>query len=262
MLVKASLNEKDRILSILKKKADLNLFFIADIEFFGIETDFMKVWVNSQFTTFVLKYNSNLLVYSEDNNYDKQEIFDLIVKENIKICSFGQDTYNFLKKDIERKGWNVRFETMAKMEKLVIPLPSIKVERAVKEDATKIVTALSKIDEFKELISGQIENRIKNTYDKIENGFCIHFIVREKGEIIANANTSAISSNSAMIGGVFTTKKYRNKGYGTAVVATLCDYLLKHNQTPVLFFENPKAASIYHRLGFVDFDKWFMLIIE
>jgi uncharacterized protein len=72
------------------------------------------------------------------------------------------------------------------------------------------------------------------------------------GALVAAASTSAETPDAAMIGGVWTAPTARERGYSTAVVAALCNNLLREHCRPYLFFlnQNDIARHIYTKIGF------------
>ncbi len=245
-------------MKFLKQDPDLNLFFIADIEQFGLHNDFMQVWLDDlqKPHTALLRYRKNLLIYSDDCSFSPKEILGYIQRYDIDCFSCGESCFHAMKPVLE--SGKVKDCDIAKMTAITSYRNSPKVHLATPEDARAIVESLFSIREFADFRTVNIDEETPYYQQKLQNKQTYHFIMKENGRVIANANTSAISSVSAMIGGVFTLPEYRNKGYATAVVGRLCSFLLEKKITPILFFENPKAASIYHRLGFKDFGKWYM----
>jgi uncharacterized protein len=166
--------------------------------------------------------------------------------------------YEYIKAELSF-GFSLRSLVFASMKKLNKPSFDLVPARIAKvEDGRKIAESMFKIDEFRDFITMDVHERARQNEKKIKDGFGVHFVIEEDGIIIANANTAAICSKSAMIGGVFTLPEYRNRGLATSIVYSLCEYLLKRNIYPSLFFENPSAATIYHRLGFEDIDQWII----
>lgn len=84
----------------------------------------------------------------------------------------------------------------------------------------------------------------------LKNQLCLALIC--DGEIVAKANTNAIGINYIQIGGVYTNPLYRNNGYATSLVKTICNRAIKAQKKPVLFVKekNMGALSIYQKLGF------------
>jgi predicted GNAT family acetyltransferase len=85
------------------------------------------------------------------------------------------------------------------------------------------------------------------------------FVAHHGGNIVSAALTNAETPEMAMIGGVFTPPELRNRGYATACMDALCRDLLSEGIQPCLFYDNPRAGSIYRRLGFQDIGTWRLL---
>ena len=86
-------------------------------------------------------------------------------------------------------------------------------------------------------------------------------MIEKDGVCVSTAATVADTTKSAMVVAVATDSKARKKGYASKVMVSLMDeYINKRNKSLCLFFDNPKAGKIYHRLGFTDMDMWVMLV--
>ena len=79
------------------------------------------------------------------------------------------------------------------------------------------------------------------------------------GQMMSVSQTTAENSRSAMIVGVATAKAYRNRGLMRVCLSKLCADVLSEGKTLCLFYDNPKAGSVYHKLGFESIDKWVMI---
>jgi len=257
-------SDQDQLLEFLKQDPEINLFMIADLEFYGMNNDFIKVWIDDLriIKTVVLTYHKNMLLYSISNDYDKNELAALIHHVKPEFFSCSGKCFSYINSMI-LKEFTLRKHILAKMDHLIKPLFALTTARiATVEDGKGVSESIFQVSEFRDYLSTSLDERIKMNERKIKEGFAIHFVIEEDGVIVANANTSAICSVAAMIGGVFSLTSARNKGYATSVVYQLCEYLLSKKITPLLFFENPKAASIYHRLGFEDINEWLVCKVK
>jgi predicted GNAT family acetyltransferase len=61
-----------------------------------------------------------------------------------------------------------------------------------------------------------------------------------------------------MIVGVCSHPEKRNQGLASLCMEALCHDILAEGKTLCLFYDNPKAGSIYKRLGFKDIGLWSM----
>jgi len=263
MFQKATKDDLARIFACAGKEPELNLFMIGDLEFYGMDNDFIDVWIETSkegtLKTILLRYHRNFLLHSETNDYDRAAVLSIAQTHNGAFLNCSGDCFAYLREAIPATA-TIRPMTMARMNRLIEPdFVTVTARRAVPADAEAICRSIFAIAEFKSLIVETLEERIERSKEKIADGFSTHFVVEDDGAVIANANTIAISRKAAMIGGVFTLPAYRGKGMATSVVSTLCRHLLEGNIVPVLFFENPAAATIYHKLGFVDFAEWVVV---
>jgi len=88
------------------------------------------------------------------------------------------------------------------------------------------------------------------------------FVAEVNGEIVSAALTNAETDDLAMIGGVYTPPSHRNRGYASSVMTELCRSLLNDGKRPVLYYEDPAAATVYHRLGFRERGVWRSVWLE
>lgn len=130
---------------------------------------------------------------------------------------------------------------------------------ATPDDAPRILELIKNIDEFSDTLT-TTEERLR---DNIESGASrVYFTEDPAGRLLTVAQTAAENSASAMIVGVATHKDMRNRGLMSANLSALCRDLLSEGKTLCLFYDNPSAGSVYHRLGFETIDQWLMLIMR
>ena len=81
----------------------------------------------------------------------------------------------------------------------------------------------------------------------------ICFYAKRGFRYVSKANTNAKGFDHIQIGGVFTTKRFRNQGYALQTVAALCRCIIEEeHKTPSLFVrcDNENAIKLYKSLGF------------
>jgi uncharacterized protein len=82
------------------------------------------------------------------------------------------------------------------------------------------------------------------------------WLIEEGRQILAAALTNAETAQMAMIGGVFTLPSARGRGLSQAVCSALCTDLFAAGKQPVLYWINPAAGAVYHKLGFRPIGQW------
>ena len=86
----------------------------------------------------------------------------------------------------------------------------------------------------------------------------VTYYIEENGSIISTAATTAETTINAMVIGVATIKKARNKGLASKIMIHLIKEYLTKGKYLCLFYDNPAAGVIYKRLGFKEIDMWVM----
>lgn len=115
------------------------------------------------------------------------------------------------------------------------------------------ITTISDKDEFLKLLGTRGKNFKEKQWQKrkriIQDG-CF-FIIFENNEIASRAIISDIDFNGANIV-VVTHPKYRQRGYGKAVVAKTVEWCFKNNKIPIYWVASSNIPSIRlaERLGF------------
>lgn len=257
------LSEADRVMVMdyLSDEPSINLFIIGDIEAFGFEEDFQEVW--GQFTEegelegVLLRFNENHIPYFKNDNFDISGFKEIILSKKGKIYMSGKESV--LKKFVGILP-NHEFKTMHFCE-LLDPsgLDKELCDRSIKiakeEDAEKIQGLIEQIDEF-----APVDNAVERTAHKIRTkAGRIYYMDNEQGEVVAVVQTTAENSKSAMVVGVATAKAYRRQGRVSRCLTRLCSDVMAEGKTLCLFYDNPNAGKIYHRLGFKTIDNWVMV---
>ncbi|MGL5345987.1 MAG: GNAT family N-acetyltransferase [Peptostreptococcaceae bacterium] len=261
MVRKLNQVDKEKVLKYVSKQPSINLFIIGDIEQFGFDKDFQEVWgkfdEDDNLKGVLLRYNNNFIPYYENIDEDVEGFKEIIKSYDKNVMISGKEELvekfkNVIGNYIERKTY---FCELKDKNKLLDWDNTVKL--AVPQDANRIYEIIESIEEF------TAENDIEQINDRIEDkSKRVYYIENDKGEIISISQTTAENSKSAMVVGVATRKGYREQGHMSKCLSRLCNDLLEEDKTLCLFYDNPKAGKIYHRIGFEEIGKWTMLIEE
>lgn len=251
-------DDKAQCLTFLKQQAAENLFIIGDIEAFGFETDFQRLWGEFDETG---KLNAVLLKYYESYIPYGKEPFAAEAFANIMINDDSFKRMSGLKSVCEKVATYLpaykqkRQMYYAKCTRVdyEVDVP-VKLEQATPDDAEALLTFIKQIPEFADSLPTSVE--IKRQH--LQTGFARAIYVKDEGKIVSSASTTAENSASAMVVGVATLKTHKQKGFASACVARLCSDLIAEGKEPCLFYDNPAAGAIYKRIGFSDIGLWMM----
>jgi uncharacterized protein len=256
------LTEEDRktTLEFLIQEPAINLFIIGDIENFGFDKDFQELWGDfgdsNKLNGVLLRYNESYIPYYEDEKADMSGFKDIIASfSGVKIISGKENIVGQFKDVLKNpKVKSMYFCELREGIRLKEYGDSIKI--AGEKDAERVYKLLEDIEEFNTADTNSAD-RIKKVISSKSGR--IYFIEGSNGDILSVSQTTAENSKSAMVVGVATRKEYRGRGLMGQCLSKLCHDLLSEGKTLCLFYDNPKAGSVYHSIGFESIDKWMML---
>lgn len=262
MIRKLTRDDHERCFALLKTAAAENLFIIGDIEAYGYDKNFQKIWgdfdTNEQLIAVLLKYENNYIPYAKAE-FDAKGFAKIMDQDPDFFMMSGLKEITakiepFLEKKLVRK----REMYYAKCTSLQSNQADVSnVKQAQPNDAEALVDLLNRIPEFTDSII-TVERKRRG----LEDGSSRSFYIEEGGKMVSTASTAAENSMSAMVVGVATLENYKKKGYATACMEKLCGTLLEEGKELCLFYDNPAAGAIYKRIGFEDIGFWMMYTFE
>lgn len=258
------LKELDRrkIMIFLSDEVAINLFIVGDIENFGFDKEFQEVWGSFDDKTeklngVLLRYNENYVPYFKDDKFDISGFEDIIKRDKKKIIISGKESivikFKSTRENTTEK--STYFCELSEGSKLKKFGDDIKI--ATVKDAGRIHNLIQEIKEFSNLRGNSIEEIERGIKTKTGRKY---YMENDSGEMITIAQTAAENSRSAMIVGVATKMGYRKKGLMSQCLSKLCFDILSEGKSLCLFYDNPKAGSVYHKMGFKSIEKWMMLV--
>jgi predicted GNAT family acetyltransferase len=258
------LKEADRqtAMAFLSEEAAINLFIIGDIEVYGFDTDFQCLWgqfdAAGELEGILLKYRNSYIPYYSKETFETggfARIIEAAAKENeIVLSGKGALLEPFMKLLPDYHVKNMFFCELSSMDDFKPQVINQTIRIAKADEAMAIKTLIDQIEEFRGTVTSADEIAMK-----IENKAGRVYYIEKASKVTTVAQTSAENSKSAMIVGVATHPDFRNKGYTSQCMTKLCKDVLLEGKGLCLFYDNPSAGSIYHRLGFKTIGQWMMI---
>ncbi|ALC83539.1 MULTISPECIES: GNAT family N-acetyltransferase [Bacillus] len=264
MIRRLTKSDHEVCFQLLKMQSAENLFIIGDIEAYGYDKDFQKLWgdfnENGELRAVLLKYQENYIPFAR-GSFDAKGFAEIIENDpTFSMMSGLKDITEKIEPHLNRKLKRKRQTYYAKCTRLQPSISNIDVshvKQAKPDDAKALVELLMSIPEFSESVI-----TVKRKRRGLEDGVSRSFFIMEDNKAVSTASTSAENSFSAMVTGVCTLEPYKKKGYATQCMAKLCKQLLDEEKELCLFYDNPEAGAIYKRIGFEDIGFWMLYTYE
>jgi len=255
------LTEQDRsdVLAYLYKEASYNIFPIGDIETFGFDTDFQRVYaeidVDGKYLSILLRYKEHAIYYADTVRFH-QEFLRIFQNDPFDYISGKTVLMELISPYLEGYRKHHTYFCEAK-EMKSLSVPNIDVKRMkTREDAAKVYELISTIEEFSSFHQEK-DSYVDAKMKSMQMGMTLY--IEEDGEVASTVATTAETKQSAMVVAVATSINARNKGYASALMKVLMnEYFMNKKKGLCLFYDNPSAGKIYQRLGFETIGTWDM----
>lgn len=255
------LTEADRAATVafLGAAPHFNLYMLGNLEKLGFAHEFCEFWGDvieregkAVLTAVLNRYMSGWTVYGQATA-DWQGLGAILDGHAIKperlqdnpggVASFLPYLQRYGAEQVEIE--EVMDLPAAKFQPLPAPA-GVTIRRGALADLNKLV-AFYRDAESMARTPAAVERPLRDTR---------LWLAEENGEVISAALTNAETSQLAMIGGVFTPPTQRGRKLSQAVCSALCADLLAAGKQPVLYWGNPAAGAVYHKLGFQPQGQW------
>ena len=260
LLRRLTQHDHEVCLRLLKTKPAENLFIIGDIEVYGYEQTFQKLWgefnERGELIAVLLKFEENYIPFAIES-FNARGFAEIMSNDSsFKMMSGLKEITEQIEPYLIQPYKRKRQLYYAKCTKLNVNEHSVDLSTVLQahpNDAEALVELLNSVPEF----SGStmtLERKRRELKDRSSRSF----FIKEGSKIVSTASTAAENSMSAMVVGVATLENYKKKGFATKCMLKLCNELLEEGKELCLFYDNTEAGAIYKRIGFEDIGFWMM----
>lgn len=252
------LHESDRqkIFDYLLKEPYFNTYIIGDIEVFGLDGEYVKVFsleTEGKIECILMSYCDDFVLYNYDCNFDADKVA-MFIKENEKskdYCISGKgDAIDRLYEKMSDK--KIRTTYMAHLTQLndtSVEKTTLEVKRLTKDNSEDLLKIYLSIDEFYDKYKNYTPEQIEFSFKSGRT----YGIYNDDKKLIAAASSTAESNFCCMITNVCTHPDYRKKGYAEKTIIALINSLKNDNiENICLYYDNPSAGKLYKKIGFCE----------
>ncbi|MCI8406895.1 MAG: hypothetical protein HFE43_07865 [Oscillospiraceae bacterium] len=217
---KAIKEERQMILDYLRKDVANCLYLYADIAKYGVESENMKVWYDTDeqgIRMVVMKYHTNFQVYANRNFENTDGLLGLIDQEFPMGVSAREEIIGAIKERLQDR-YAVETGVIYKGKPIngkqlreSLSGCDAAIELAEPEDAPKIARLLLLDEELSKIYTE--ESLTRELRERIETGMGRSYIIRDGDRIAAHNATYAESDLFVVISGLMIHPDYRDRDY-------------------------------------------------
>lgn len=256
--------DRQAILAYIAAEPEINLFIYGDVETVGVDKAPVQVWVQpgrEGWNFLLLQYFDSYILYSQSPDYDAAAAAEFLRGRKVDGISGKKELLDRLAPYFPGKKCELTYMSRCNAvdPAFAAQCPAgVAVRELGPEDLDQTLDLLRGIEEFSDAYHGDAREREQLAQCWKCGGMMMGAF---KGEhLVSTAQTTAASSRSAMVVGVATRPDERSHGYASAVVAELCRRSFAQGREFLcLFYDNPAAGRIYHRVGFTEVGGWAMM---
>lgn len=260
------LNEADQkiVLDYLYQEPAYNIFPIGDIEAFGFNQDFLRIYGefddHSQLISILLRYRQSAIYYAKETIFNHAYL-DIFKKDPFNVISGKASLMELIEPHLTNYHKQSTFFCRADEVKAIKQKTQYKIKTLTTyEDCDKLYTFMSTIKEFSKHM-GKREDYIEGKLKSIQMGTTLY--IEENGQIISTVATTAETTKNAMVVSVATAPSHRHQGLASNLLLELMDiYIHTKHKSLCLFYDNPEAGKIYLKLGFEPIGQWAMYFYQ
>lgn len=252
-MIRLNGNNKEDFIGFVAKNPTLNLFYMGDYLEYGFENpicEYFGIYRNGDLEVCVMAFSDSIHVsgnYVDDN--ESQQIYDLYQTKKAKKFNTSKNFMNL----IENFPFTVKLDmcelSVYQGEPRDLSYPGVKMMKI--EDSDEFMKVRS-------MVFSEVTNK-ENFIAEHERGATKSYVRKVDGKIVSIATVTAFTPDAGMIVGVGTLEEYRQQGYARQCMEMLCNDLIKEGKKAVLFYTDPKAGALYHSIGFVDQEPYYIL---
>lgn len=254
MMIPLNENHKEMFINFVQENPTLNLFYMGDYLAYGFNDPSCKYFARIDkglIITCVMVYKNSLHLSGRSiSEEDKLEVYHMLKEYKIEKFNTSDSFIDVIE--------GLPYESS--LEKCFLSVYSSK---EVYEDYRVEDLDLEYVDDFiavQDSCFTMVSNR-DETLDNIQAGRTRSYVSKEDGKIVSIASATAFTPDAAMIIGVGTLEAYRSRGHAKRTMKKLCSDLAQEGIKAVLFYVNPIAGKMYHEIGFVDQEPYYLTSI-
>lgn len=243
--------EIDDILLFLKANLSNCLYMYIDIKKYGLQNPNMTVWISrdasdNQVNLVVMKYYDSIQMFSDNKQWDKEWLTNLILKEKYSMVSGEAQMIRQLE-ELLRGEYHSEYGEIFRLPSYRKTDDTDIVQYAREADMEEIAELICMDESFKANYQPKIlEKQLK---ERLLSGMGRNAIIRDNKRIVAHIATYAEFEDIAITSGLIVHPEYRTSSYGFIVESVLTNDLLDLGKFVYTFALEKKRKQFLAVLG-------------
>ncbi len=262
MIIKCNSSHQSLIESYIGSNYPECLYLYLDFMKYGFGVEYVKIWIqcyDKNINAVILQYRTGMHIYSRYNDYEINEIVNLIIKMAPDMICAKDSIIRDLYSTLINYNYEVEYGNIGQC-KTIYNNVATDAQKALKGDFEDIARLLF-IDEGIGA-SYDLKELGDQMFQRNKQGFVRNYVIRENNEIACHVCTGAEENNIAIISGIVTDIKSRGKGLAKKLLAYVCKQLLEEGYEVYSVYYTKPARNLHYRVGFVDYCGFGKLYIK
>ena len=241
-------SDREDLLALLENEPVSNIFMLADIDLYGFEHDFQRIWRSppGKDEAVYLLFYDNLSLWSRvPGAIDRDFVIQILARYPVSCIMGKYETIaplHALFPDLK-----MRHKHMCALHQ---PLEALLTEGLTEAQATDVEAIFQFLSDFPELRALYTSQQM--IADRIDRQDGIHLIKQQAGQIQAHGNTTASTGQATMMGGIGA----RHLADAEAIVSRLCQIIQADHKIPCTLCTDQAFVELFQPLGFSIESEW------
>lgn len=243
--------EAKRVMDYIRPNLAECIYLYIDVAVYGVEDGTIDLWIDEDsngIDLVIMRYQDSLQVYSHKNDWDKEQLFEIMKTYDVKNINAKVSMLDvlddYLKDEYEkRKGWILKSKSLASVNIEAVS----EVEVAKPEDAEEIASVMCTSDQWSKVYSQ--EKLAKQLADRMRTGMGRSLIIRDKGRIVAHDATFAETDDIVMGSGLIVLDEYVDRMYSAALGVAMDRMLEAEGKEKYFHISDPGRLRAFKRMG-------------
>ena len=258
-MLRCTEQDNKRILEYIGNDYGKCLYLYIDFKKYGLSNENVHMWWQldnkEEIRIIALKYYSGMHLYTKNNEFDVQDVAELIRSESPSMICAMKETVDKVSSELEDYSQEVG---------IVLHLDEYKnifdphVYAASFDELREIADVLSE----DEALGKPYENDLlyQQLAERYQEKFGRNYLLRnEENKIISHVATYAELGNIAIVSGGFVVPEYRGQGQYANILGSMCKYLLDEGKS-VYSYHYDAGQSAHRNVGFKKIGDWAKLV--